>query len=224
MRSIRDIFKRKLVAPDAPVAFGYKCTWLAIRSAETAAVVSALRLQAARRSGWAEGLETAKDYQRRMVFLTPPVKGWTLVVGAGLPSPTDVEGQPDLCTPFLVGLGQHFPDVQFFGNHRVVGFNAWARVVRGMLVRQYGHSGSAGVTFWNYGENTPEEDVLGYHFLDFSTIDWDALSEEEERTVHDSFPDEDHVMALAGAWSIDPQTLPELGLEPGLGYLGRLPA
>ena len=63
-------------------------------------------------------------------------------------------------------------EVQYFGTHRIVELNAWARVVDGMLVRQYADVGESLQTLWAYGPETPEEQALGLTFTDLRTITW----------------------------------------------------
>ena len=64
-------------------------------------------------------------------------------------------------------------------------------------------------------------------------LTWGTLAEhqalgeptEEDEELGGLFPDEEDVMLIAGAWSVNPQTLGDeaLGLEEGVGLLGALP-
>jgi hypothetical protein len=65
--------------------------------------------------------------------------------------------------------------------------------------------GERGETLCDEGKLTQEETKLGLIY--------------NESKV----PNEEHVMQLAGAWSIDPNRLDELKLEKSVGYLGEFP-
>jgi hypothetical protein len=60
---------------------------------------------------------------------------------------------------------------------------------------------------WGRGAQTPEESRLGFKF-------------DPEKGP---FPDEENVLSIAEAWSVNPMKLGAMGLGPGLGFLGRLP-
>ncbi len=191
----------EVVEPDYPVSFGYKCAWLAIRTQDPETVVASLGLTGVRKSGWKQGIEAA---YKGAVFVTPATKGWVLVVSFSLPEIAD-KTREDRLSPLIKTLGKEFSDVQYFGTHRVVEYHGWARVVKGKIVRQYAYLGERGETLCNEGKPTEEETKLG-------------LIYDESK-----FPEEEDVMELAGAWSINPTTLEELKSEKGVGFLGSLP-
>src|SRR4051812_12134046 len=63
---------------------GRPSSWLAIKSRNLKAVQSALGLHNAKPCSWIEGL--AGDEK---LFIAPPIKGWIIVLGSGLPEPSD---------------------------------------------------------------------------------------------------------------------------------------
>ncbi len=186
---------------DSPVPFGYKCAWLAIKTEDSTAVVRALGLQNVRTSGWQKGVDSAYNGE---VFVTPPVKGWVLAASVSLPEIAD-KSRPDQLSPLVKSLVKKLPDVQYFGTHRVVEYHGWLRATKGEIVRRYAFLGERGETLSDEGKRTDEETELGLIFND------------------EKFPNEQHVMKLAGAWSVDPSRLDELKLEKSVGYLGSLP-
>ncbi len=207
------------VEADAPVPFGYKCSWLAIRSPDPQQVIVALDLVDTRPSSWQAGVEAAYHGN---VFVTPVVRGWVLVVSMNLPWP-ERDDHPDACTDFLLSLGRHFPDVQFFATHRVVETHAWARVANGVIVRQYACSGEQGEVHWDYGVETAEETRLRLQQEDyFKSFDAEEQAEweAEESAITTFMPSESDVMHIASLWSIDPTALDTLDLEPSFGYVG----
>ncbi len=191
---------------DTPVNFGYKCTWLAIRGATAQSVAETLGLERVGPSNWKNGVDAA--YEGR-VFVSPPLRGWILVATAFLPDPGDRE-HPDRATPFLASLVRAFPEVQYFASHRVVGLAAWARAVEGRFVRKFAYSGEQGEVPWDIGSPTPEEVELGLVF-----------SANQDEWQH--YPDEKDVVAVAGAWSVDPSTLESQGFSADIGLVGSWP-
>lgn len=191
----------KFSTPDKPRAFGYKCAWLAIHSEDTKAILEALNLKNPRAANWATGIEQAYGLER--VFVTPPVQGWTLVVGLALPE-AGGSGHPDQCTPLLRRLSKQLGEVQYFATHRVVEYHAWAKAENGVIARAYAYVGEEGITLWNVGVLTPEEKALGFKFDE----------------TH--FPNEEDVMKIAGKWSLNPLKLEEMNLQPGVGVVGKL--
>lgn len=66
-------------------AFGYKCGWLAIRASAPNEVIARIGIEDVRQTAWREGIEAA--YERsddRIVYATPAIDGWVLVVGTSL--------------------------------------------------------------------------------------------------------------------------------------------
>jgi hypothetical protein len=57
-----------LAEADDPVPFGYKCSWLVIRSTDPQQVIDALGLVDTHPSGWHDGIEAAYSGN---VFVTP---------------------------------------------------------------------------------------------------------------------------------------------------------
>lgn len=156
--------------PDRPVAFGYKQHWFAVRDRRPQEVADALGLKDIRPSTWKEGIERAYEsgYDRVRhrwpewveMFVSPPVRGWTLAVGGigAIPSAGMAEW-----IPFLRNLSTKLGDVQYFGTHRISNYVAWAKAARGRIVRAHGW---ADKTLVNIGDQTPEEVALGFDFLD----------------------------------------------------------
>ncbi|MFO1488268.1 MAG: hypothetical protein U1F65_07310 [Verrucomicrobiota bacterium] len=168
--------------------------WLAIRSRNLHAVQSALGLLNPRPCSWIEGI-----VREQKLFIAPPVNGWILVVGSGLPEVTD---DVDETFRFLLGLSRKVGQVQYFAANRVLGHHAWAMAEAGRIVRAYAW---AGQTLWNQGVKTRAELELGlkcYHYfegpgrLTFGQTDVIALNTEK-------------VPLLAARWSLDPASIDE---------------
>ncbi len=237
--------------PDAPVSFGYKVSWLAIRSQDAAAVISAMGLKDTHPTNWATGMSAAYE-QSKAVFVAPALGGWTFVVGRDLPAldQGDIQGDP---------LGQHafghlfarlirqFPEVQFFGSYRVVDYVAWARARGGKVERAF--SFADGTVYANFGKQSTEEHALG--FIDTTGMTPEAAGQalfaaadnrnKQQESLEkagvppkealermngagrDPLPDEQDVVDLAKAWSgIDPTQLESGHFDKGSGTVGFL--
>ncbi len=205
--------------PDYPMSFGYKITWLAVRSSDTVNVSASLALTDVVTANWHTGITTSYagiGRKPRRVFVTPPVGDWTLVVG-WLPDSGDVR-TPDLATPFLESIGKQFNEVQYFSTHRVVEYHAWAKVIQGRIVRAYAYIGEQGHKIWDKGTLTIEEQELGFHFFDPESNEAKDNSYWEREDL--AFPNEENVMRLAGKWSVDPTQLESMSMPPSTGLVG----
>jgi len=145
-------------------------------------------------------------------------------------------------------LFTNFPDVQFFGSHRVASVILWARALDEDIVRKF--SIGDGQVWANYGSLTKAEHAL--NLLDISGLSPDeamnAMYENRNRQdtlesqliaadksredteiqlaksiqVNPDGYDEDLHFAIAKAWSISPENLGDLEIGKGVGILGKL--
>jgi hypothetical protein len=182
------------------------------------------------------------------VFVTPPVDGWTFAIGFDLPSPAQAGDKKRLRSgrhfrQLLSNLASRFAEVQFFGTHSVAQFDAWARAREGRIERIFSFvdgevvasegpltSEEATLGFLDLGGRTPA-DATTYIFDRAEALEHDDCNAGEEtssgaaaqgRFRNEPIPGEDHTIALAGAWSIDPTTLDERSGPLGVGFVGRM--
>ncbi|MBU1497642.1 hypothetical protein KKF34_12280 [Myxococcota bacterium] len=205
------------IEPDMPVEFGYKCQWLAIKTDSADEVINKIKLKDVQVSSWKSGILHAYE---DMVFVTPPVNGWVFVVGATLPDFADNRSKRNNIEKMLIALSLYFSEVQYFGSHRVVEYHAWAKAKNGSIVRGYAYLGEQGRTLWNVGEKSSSEIELGLNYFNENSPDADDDGYWEREDL--KFPDEEHVMQIAGKWSINPMKLPVMAIEKGTGFLGKL--
>lgn len=208
-------------SPDRPLPFGYKMAWLAVRSRDTQAVVEALELVAAEPCNWKSGIGTVYDDHlgNDHIFVSPPVNGWTFVVGLALPYPVG-RSFADKCTPLLQRLARRFFEVQYFFAYPPIDVFAWVRLIEGRVTRAFAIT-DAGV-IWNRGRTTKEERALGLKLFDFRGVRGRKGDAGGEIIL---YPTEEHVLRLAGRWSLDPTELGDIEL-PTLahGYVALAPA
>lgn len=206
-------------APDRPQPFGYRMAWLAIRTTDTQQVIDALGLKSVQASNWSSGLGTAysEELGETHVFVAPPVEGWTFVIGLPLPHPLGPAFH-DKATPFLLELGGAFSEVQYYFSYPVIDFFAWARVVDGRLVRAFA-IGDEGV-IWNKGRPSRPERAMGLRLFELRGIQGRRGDAGGELLL---YPTEDHVIALAAQWSLDPTRIDARRVDPALGYVGLAP-
>jgi len=181
------------------------CRWLAIRSGNVQAVQEALHLHNATACSWEEGLAEARD---RRLFISPPVGEWILVVGSGLPDPSE---DVDKCFHFLRHLSRELGKVQFFSFNRALQHHAWVRMEDGRVQRAYAW---AGHTVWNQGRTTPEERALGFRCFGYT----DAATRNDFTEPAPVASNTYKVAALAARWSLDPGVIVDsrIGADPGI--------
>jgi len=218
MAETRMVFEQ---SPDPPAAFGYRMAWLAVRTRDTDALLEELGVVAAEPCNWKSGIGTVYDASLGddHIFVSPPVNGWTFVVGLALPHPIG-RSFADRCTPLLTRLGHRFVEVQYFFAYPPIDLFAWARLLEGRVVRAFAITDSGVV--WNRGRATREERALGLKLFDFRGVRGRNGDAGEAMIL---YPTEEHVLRLAGRWSLDPTRLDTADMtRGGLGYIALAPA
>ncbi len=207
--------------PDRPCPFGYRMGWLAVRTRDTRAVVTALGLLHVESANWRTGIGSVYNHtlgETRM-FVSPPVNGWTFVVGLPLPHPLG-PAFADKFTPLLADLGARFVEVQYYLAYPPLDLFAWARVIDGKIVRAFA-IGDEGVIL-NIGKTTKDERSLGLKLFELRGVKGRKGDAGGALILH---PTEEHVMRLAGRWSIDPIKIEGAPRgEPMIGIIGVAPA
>ena len=205
--------------PDQPKPFGYRMSWLAIKTTDTAAVLNVLALYDAVPANWNSGIGTVYDdrLSDNYVFVSPPVKGWTLVAGVPLPHPVG-HAFTDKLSPLLLLLSQSFGDVQYFASFPIIDFFAWTRVYKGRVVRAF-VIGDDGV-IWDRGRLTPEEKALGLKCFDLRGI---KGRKGDAGGAIVLYPTEEQVLRIASAWSCNPLQIDKLQINDGIGFVARVP-
>lgn len=182
--------------------------WLAVRGATAPMIQAALGLRNPKPCSWEEGLTRALDHK---LFISPPVKGWTLVMGADLPDPGE---DVDECFHFLTRLSRQVGEVQFFSINRLFSHHAWVMLDHGHVKRAYAWSGQA---VWNEGVPTEAEIALRLHTFDYF--------ESPERSFFGHADPlgatTEKVTNLAARWSVDPTTVDFRSLRDNRGISGR---
>lgn len=178
---------------DEPVDFGFKQHWLAIKTTDTQKVAEALGAKQVYPCNWKKGIALA---YRKAPYITPPIDGWTLVVNSDLLIDEGRDKEREIQE--LNRLSKLFGEAQFFVTHRIVEYHYWAKSINGVLTRAFGYLGET-------GENT--------------LIHGNPTDIEQELSVENTFPDEEMVMKIAEAWSIDPTKISERTDIKGIGLV-----
>lgn len=183
------------------LAYPLPARWLAVRSSNTLHLREVLGLAGAVPPTWGEALVRSRE---RSLFVSHPVDGWTLVIGAALPDPAvDV----DAAYRFLTRLSRDAgAEVQFFTADRVLNFHGWARLRDGAVVRAYVW---AGETEWNEGRMTLDERLLGLRCREYG-------AEPEPLRYGETSPAQvntERVPLLARRWGLDLATACEILLQ-----------
>jgi len=184
-------------------------------------VAEALDLVASVPCNWRAGI--AAVYDERLgndhVYVSPPVNGWTFVVGLSLPHPVG-RAFTDKSFPLLQALARRFVEVQYFFAYPPIDLFAWARFIEGRCLRAFA-IGDSGVV-WNRGRSSREERALGLRLFEFRGVRGRNGDAGGEMIL---YPTEDHILRLAQRWSIDPTCLGERDAPTlSLGLIALAPA
>jgi hypothetical protein len=194
-----------LTRPGASFLLRPTC-WLAVKSRKLGAVQTALGLHNPKPCSWIEGL--AGDSK---LFIAPPVRGWILVMGSGLPEPDE---DVDACFRFLAGLSRKLGHIQFFQASPALQHHAWVRAEAGKVVRAYAW---AGKTLWKQGKMTTAEKDLDMECADYGEpVTRSSYGQPDRMTTN-----VDRVHLLAARWSLDPSGIDETLLEHAVGVAGE---
>ncbi|MGI5443264.1 hypothetical protein ACQEV4_39780 [Streptomyces shenzhenensis] len=128
-------------ADSAPLIRACWLSWLAVETVDQAEVVKALGLTGVRETSWPEGVELIDEVAHNeeepfsTVVVTPPMQGWTLVVGPyfGLPYPQQTAHVTDRCRE----LSAHFGKAQLFFHSEQNDGEAWLIAERGRILRRW---------------------------------------------------------------------------------------
>ena len=190
-----------------PASLDLPSRWLAIKCTSLFSVQSALGLHNAVSCSWEEGLA-----RPRKLFVSPPIEGWILVMGASLPDPGD---DVDRLYHFLMRLSRKLGEVQFFSVNRILNHHAWIRVNEAKVVRGYAW---AGTTLWNQGPKTAAELSLGLKCFDYT----EPLQRFQFTLADPASFNVEKVPLLAARWSVDLTTIDARMLKESRGVAGEI--
>jgi hypothetical protein len=206
-RAAEKLTPRKTAAPVFESAFASRpALWMAVRATNPKTVQAALGLNQPIPCSWTEGMTGERSF-----FIGPPVNGWIIVTGSGLPNPgCDV----DDCFYFLTELSRKLGHVQFFQAERVLHQHAWIRVENGVVTRAYAW---AGETVWNQGRKTAAETELSMKCFGYGEHPGAASWAAAEWTATNVAK----VPLLAARWSLDPARIDERLRNHASGVAGE---
>lgn len=180
--------------------------WLAVHSADSKTVLTALGLSYPVSCPWHEGITGEHE-----LFIGPPVDGWIIVTGSRLPQPArDV----DICFHFLVRLSRALGHVQFFMADTVRHHHAWVRMEKGKVRRAYAWVDK---TVWNQGFKTLAEIELNLKCFDYG----EGPPTDGPITETIAAANVEKVPGLAARWSLDPAAFTDDGQIPADGVAGK---
>jgi hypothetical protein len=207
MALFRGLFGKKKVPQIAtgPVPFGYKMTWMAVKTGNPADVVACLDLQNNRTVSWNVGIGLAYDDQANVVFVAPPLAGWVLTVGWSVAAIADAEPVKSFYKT-TEKMSAQFGEVHAFSTHRITEYSLWMLARNGRVLRSFAYVGESGELLDNFGPLTDVEETL------------DFFKAPQERWN----PGEEDVMTVASGWSLDPTKLTSESGPAEFGAVGRV--
>ena len=183
--------------------------WMAVKCSNILKVQSALGLHNPAPCPLHEGF--GRLHEGRL-FISPPVKGWILIMGNSLPDPAD---DVDKLYHFLMKVARSLGSVQYFSANRVLSHHAWIRIENERVYRAYAW---AGETAWNQGHRTAAENELELKCYDYGDAPLPFPFTARDSHVANT----DKVMQLAARWSVDPMAVAHH--KAALGITGELSA
>lgn len=211
-RSLRNSARKNPLSdsPDtAPFLFDRPTRWMAIKCTNLQKVQGALGLHNPTPCPLSEGFSRLSDQK---LFISPPVKGWILVVGNSLP---DVSDDVDNAFRFIMKVANDLGSVQYFSANRVLSHHAWVRIENNRVYRAYAW---AGETIWNQGERTAAEKELALKCYEYCDTPLPYPFTARDSHVANT----EKVMQLAARWSIDPMAVNNQNLRASIGIAGDL--
>lgn len=145
------------------------------------------------------------------LFIAPPIAGWVLVTGSGLPDPVE---DVDACFRFVLELSRKLGTVQLFSANRITHHHAWVHVKGGRVVRAYAW---AGTTLWQQGAPTPAEKELELQCYDYG----ESPSGTSFGQLENMKANIDKLPLLAGRWGLDPAQIEKHFLLEEHGVAGN---
>lgn len=199
----------KEIVADNPIGFGYKNKWLAIKSDSNEKVASFLKLKEIKKSNWKDGVQFGYG---KGVFITPEINGWILVLGIDI-SDLEIESTKEL----LKSVSKEFGECQIFLTYRNVEYHFWGLARNGEIVRLYSYFSESDNLII---EGEPTEVEKGYNLVN-------SFSEESNkdgywRQENLDIPNEEILMNIAEAWSINPTKIDKIPMIQGIGLIGKL--
>jgi len=192
-----------------PINFGHKWIWVAVKTEDTKSILDILNLKNIEKTDWVEG--TIKAY-KGFVFVLPPIRGWILISGWGLPIPDHEQGV-ERTKRLLNQLSLNFEEAQLFCALRTVDAAAWMRSIKGITERLYSiGDGDAFI------EGIPTKVEKQWDLLSMNDLQ-NGNDETYEKKI---WPNVNHVLEVAENWSINPMKLEKENGIGTFGYTGQL--
>ena len=155
------------------------------------------------------GRQRLSGLEADLLFVSPPLNGWVIVMGDRLPGP---DSDIDRCFRFLTETSERVGHVQYFHGNPMLGHHAWAKVIERQVLRAYVWTGE---TTWNQGETSIGEQKCGMHSFDYFADDDDESAYQLWEIVRQNV---EQLPLLASIWSVDPVALEDEAIrQAGLG-------
>jgi hypothetical protein len=183
--------------------------WMAVKCSNIHKVQSALGIHNPTPCPLHEGFARLPE---RKLFISPPVKGWILVVGNVLP---DASEDIDKLYHFLTKTARDLGSIQYFSANRVLNHHTWVRIENERIYRAYSW---AGETLWNQGDRTAAENDLELKCYEYGDAPLPFPFTARDSHVANT----EKIMQLAARWSVDPMVITNQPLRATVGISGEL--
>ena len=185
--------------PDMPKQFGYKISWIVIKTDDLDEVITKLNLTNRIIANWSDGINAV--YSKKYVFITPVIDGYICIIA------NDLIGQDKI----VKKITSQFKEAFLCQSNRTIDLYCWQKYINGEMSRNYCYMGESG-TVISEGVLTAEELNLG--FDNFPQNDDEMFGEKNVK-----YPAEEDVINISKEWGFDTRFEDySLGLTTGYVY------
>lgn len=185
------------------LSFGRKISWIAIRSNDHESIVRDFNKSGKKvfKTNLEYGLHGAYAGN---TFIYPPINGWTLIIHPNYNSLDDTKFD------YLKDLSNNYGEINFYGSFRGVLFTTWIKFENGQVIRSF--CVADGEIYRNEGTMTEIEiEILNREIEHAHDIDILEIYKGEGKYL--ILNDEEHVLEIAGKWSINPDNLESMNIQ-----------
>ena len=201
----------------SPINFGYNSDWFAIKNVDSELIVDFIKQSTILRSkkeviscSWDYGINEiiyGTRFSRNRIFITPQIKGWTLVATRQINSPEDLK-------QILINMSSHLKStVCYFGCQDNIDFVAYSKAIEGDIKRLYFCVEDIHLEI---GSPTAEEVQLNLRYK--SELN-NTENADQEDSIYEHLPNSNTVLKLAELWSVNPNSKSWIEEGPSLCQL-----
>lgn len=184
--------------PDMPKQFGYKISWLVIKTNNIEKVLNNIDKKNISVANWNSGIDAV--YSKNHMFITPVINNCVCIIANSFTCQSK----------FFKEITTQFEEVFLCSSNRIIDLYSWKKYKNGKLIRNYYFYVDEGLIISD-GKLTQEE--INLNFDKFAQNIDELFSTENINS-----PDEDDVIKISKEWGFDP-SFKNNSFKPSTGYV-----